>query len=79
MEHKLYLNGQYLKTVEFSGFLSGVYWLFYLGDYRMRCVINYGQEGGYLKIHFLREGDRGLVGYYGTVSKEIEKKIRRRL
>ena len=79
MEHELYLNGQYLKTVEFPGFPLDVHWLFYLGDYRMRCVINYGQKGDYLKILFYREGDRELEGYYGTVSKEIEKKIRRRL
>ncbi len=79
MEHKLYLNGQYLKTVKFPGFPLGVYWLFYLGNYRMRCVIDYDREGGCLKILFYKEGDRELEGYYGIVSKEIEKKIRKRL
>ncbi len=76
MKHKLYLNGQYLKTVELAGFPSSFHWMFDLGEYETRCVRNYCCEKDFFTILFHADGVRGIEGYYGTVNKKTEKKIR---
>lgn len=73
MEHKLYLNGQYLKTVDFPGFPPDVHWLFDLGGYS--SLGSFGEAGGVMILFYVEE-EPGLEGYYGTVDKETEKKIR---
>ncbi len=64
MQHKLYLNGQYLKTVELAGFCSNFYRVF-------DC------EKVFITIFFFYEdGILGAGGYYGIVDKKTEKRIR---
>ena len=76
MDHKLYLNGQYLKTVDFWGFPPDVHWMFDLTK-GTKFVRKYDWAKDHLIIHFREEGDHGLEGYYGTIDKKTEKKIRR--
>ena len=80
MKHKLYLNGQYLKTVELvAGFPSDFHWMFDLGGHQTRYVRSYCCEEDFIIIRFHEEGDGGLEGYYGIIDKKTEKKIRNRV
>ncbi len=76
MQHKLYLNGQYLKTVDFKGFPPDINWMFDLTK-GTKYVRNYDWGEDLLIILFHGDGDHGLEGYYGTIDKKTEKKIRR--
>ena len=78
MQYKLYLNGQYLKTVDFKGFPPDITWMFYIGKLNQRCIIrcdNWAEE--LVKIIFRGGALQGMGRYYGTVDKKTEKKIRR--
>ncbi len=77
MDHKLYLNGQYLKTVKFSGFPPEVHWMFDVGECETRYVRSYCCEKDFITILFHEVEIRGMEGYYGIIDKKTEKKIRR--
>ncbi len=77
MDHKLYLNGQYLKTVKFPGFPPGVHWMFDIGECEAKYVRSYCYEKDCITIFFHGVGVRGIEGYYGIIDKKTEKKIRR--
>ncbi len=77
MEHKLYLNGQYLKTVDFPGFPPDVRQMFDLVESQKKWVRDYCWGEDLLIICFRRDGGRGLEGYWGYVDNKTEKRIRR--
>ena len=75
MEHKLYLNGRFLKTMEFPNDRSSVHCIFYTGDYKMRLVGDFSLEKDYIVVIFCRYS-WSEQGHYGTVDEKTEKKIR---